>query len=204
MEILVVCESSGTVRDAFRNRGFNAWSCDLLVSDNNSPYHIQGDMFDTIDRHLDTLKLIICHPPCTYLCSSGLHWNKRIAGRQEKTVAALNDVRRLLSYPVPYIALENPVGCISTKIRKPNQYIQPYEFGHNASKKTGLWLKNLPNLVGNLYVPPRVVNGKKRWNNQTDSGQNNLGPSKNRWKLRSKTYQGIADAMAAQWGPVIN
>lgn len=204
MDVLIVCESSGTVREAFRRKGFDAWSCDLLPADDESPYHIQGDMFEVIDKNLSTIKLLVCHPPCTYLCSSGLHWNKRVEGRQEKTDAALNDVRKLLSYNVPYIVLENPVGCISTKIRKPDQYIQPYEYGHDASKKTGLWLKNLPKLKPTLYVEPRIVGNKKRWANQTNSGQNKLAPSKNRWKLRSKTYEGIADAMADQWSSIIS
>ena len=203
IEVLVVCESSGVVREAFRKRGFNAWSCDILPADDGSKYHIKGDMFKAIEKHKRDIKLLICHPPCTYLCSSGLHWNKRTPGRQEKTDAALKDVRRLLSYNIPHIALENPVGCISTKIRKASQYIQPYQFGHDASKKTGLWLKNLPLLKPTNSIAPRIVNGKKRWSNQTDSGQNKLGPSKDRWKERSKTYQGIADAMAKQWGGVI-
>jgi hypothetical protein len=200
-EVLVVCESSGVVREAFRKAGFDAWSCDLLEADDKSPYHIKGDMFDAIKAHTDHLKLLICHPSCQYLCGSGLHWNGRVEGRQEKTEAALDDVRRLLASPVDRIALENPVGCISTRIRKADQYIQPYEFGEDASKKTGLWLKGLPCLKPTIAVAPRVVEGgKKRWANQTDSGQNKLGPSDDRWKQRSKTYEGIASAMADQWG----
>lgn len=108
IDVLIVCESSGVVREAFRKRGFNAWSCDILPADDNSNYHIKGDMFDAIEKHIANIKLLICHPPCTYLCSSGLHWNKRTPGRQEKTDAALNDVRRLLAYDIPHIALENP------------------------------------------------------------------------------------------------
>lgn len=203
IEVLIVCESSGVVRNAFRKQGLNAWSCDILPADDKSPYHIKGDMFDAIEKHKTTIKLLICHPPCTYLCSSGLHWNKRIPGRQDKTDAALRDIERLLSYDIPFIALENPVGCISTKIQKASQYIQPYQFGHNASKKTGLWLKNLPLLKGTDDVAPRIVKGKKRWDNQTDSGQNKLGPSQDRWKERSKTYAGIANAMAQQWAPLL-
>jgi len=203
IEVLVVCESSGVVREAFRKEKLNAWSCDLLPADDGSKNHIQGDMFDALEQNKDTLKLIICHPPCTYLCSSGLHWNKRVDGRQDKTDSALGDVRRLLNYDIPFIVLENPVGCISTKIRPADQYIQPYDFGHDASKKTGLWLKNLPKLKFTEKIEPRLVGNKRRWSNQTDSGQNKLGPSADRWKERSKTYEGIARAMALQWGPVI-
>jgi hypothetical protein len=202
-EVLVVCESSGVVRNAFRRAGFDAWSCDLLPADDGSEYHIQGDMFRAIRRHRRRLKMLVCHPPCTYLCSSGLHWNARDPTRGAKTEAALAVVKRLLESPVPRIALENPVGCISTRIRRASQYIQPHDFGHDASKRTGLWLKGLPNLVATERVAPRVVDGKKRWANQTDSGQNRLGPSEDRWKARSRTYEGIADAMVKQWGPVI-
>ena len=143
---------------------------------------------------------MIAHPPCTYLCSSGLHWNKKFPDRQQKTEDALVFVRQLLSAPIPKIALENPIGCISTRIRKPDQIIQPHQFGHDASKATCLWLKGLPPLTPTAYVEPRIINGKKRWSNQTDSGQNKLPPSENRWALRSETYKGIALAMATQWG----
>jgi hypothetical protein len=144
--------------------------------------------------------LMVAHPPCTYLCSSGLHWNGRIPGRAEKTEEALEFVRALLFCDIPRIALENPTGCIGTRIRKSDQTIQPWQFGADASKATCLWLKGLPNLVPTSIVEPRIVNGKKRWGNQTDSGQNRLGPSDDRWKIRSETYLGIAEAMAAQWG----
>lgn len=120
------------------------------------------------------------------------------------TEDALAFVRLLLDAPIPRIALENPIGCISTRIRKPDQTIQPWQFGHDASKATCLWLKNLPTLKPTQEVAPRIVNGRKRWGNQTDSGQNRLGPSDDRWKIRSETYAGIADAMAAQWGPLCN
>ncbi len=144
---------------------------------------------------------MIAHPPCTYLSVSGIHWNKRRPERAAETEKALDFVRQLLEAPIPRIAIENPVGVISTAIRKPDQYIQPYQFGHNASKKTGLWLKNLPLLRPTAVVEPdRVVEGRPRWGNQTDSGQNRLGPSEDRWALRSETYSGIAEAMADQWG----
>lgn len=152
---------------------------------------------------------MIAHPPCTFLTVSGLHWNGRIDGRAEETEQALEFVRRLLGAPIKRIALENPVGCISTRIRKPVQTIQPYEFGADASKKTCLWLNGLMPLVkdpaqrvaGRMVEWPRG-SGKmvERWGNQTDSGQNNLTPSADRWALRSITYPGIATAMAEQWG----
>ena len=196
MRVLVACEYSGRVRDAFAARGHDAMSCDLLPTDQPGK-HYQGDIFDVIDDGWD---LMIAHPPCTYLCSSGLHWNKRIDGRQALTDEALEFVRRLLDAPVHRIALENPIGCISSQIRKPDQTIQPYQFGHDASKSTCLWLKNLPLLTPTELIAPRIVAGKRRWANQTDSGQNRLPPSADRWKIRSETYQGIAAAMAAQWG----
>ena len=198
MRVIVACEFSGRVRDAFIASGHEAVSCDLLPTESNGP-HYQGDVFDIID---DGWNLMIAHPPCTYLCSSGLHWNKRKPGRAAKTEEALEFVQRLLEVPIERIALENPVGCISTRIRKYDQAIQPWMFGDNASKNTCLWLKNLPPLVPTNIVEPRIVDGKKRWANQTDSGQNRLGPSEDRCKIRSATYAGIAAAMAEQWGPI--
>ena len=196
MRVLVACEYSGRVRDAFAARGHDAMSCDLLPT--NAPgKHYQGDIFDVLDDGWD---LMIAHPPCTYLCSSGLHWNKRIDGRQALTDDALAFVQRLLDAPISRIALENPIGCISSQIKKPDQTIQPYQFGHDASKSTCLWLKNLPVLTPTELIAPRIVAGKRRWANQTDSGQNKLPPSADRWKIRSETYAGIAAAMAAQWG----
>jgi hypothetical protein len=196
MKILIACEYSGTVRDAFLKLGHNAMSCDFLPTDALGP-HYQGNMFDIINQGWD---LMIAFPPCTYLCSSGLHWNKRTPGRQEKTDEAVEFVRSILNANVGKIAVENPIGCISSQIRKPDQIIQPWEYGENASKSTCLWLKNLPPLFPTKIIHPRIVNGKPRYDNQTDSGQNKLGPSDDRWKIRSKTYQGIADAMAQQWG----
>lgn len=198
MHVLVACEFSGTVRDAFAKRGHDAWSCDLLPAETPGN-HIQGDVLDVLGDGWD---LMIAHPPCTYLCSSGLHWNKRVPGRQALTEAALEFVRTLMNAPVPHIAIENPVGCIGTRIRKADQTIQPWQFGHDASKATCLWLKGLPRLVPTKLIEPRIVNGRTRWANQTDSGQNRLAPSPDRWKERSKTYQGIAEAMAEQWSAV--
>ena len=196
MRVLVACEYSGRVRDAFIAQGHDALSCDLLPTEVPGP-HYEGDVRDVIGNGWD---LMIAHPPCTYLCSSGLHWNKRRPERAAQTEAALEFVKLLMNAPIGRIALENPVGCISTRIRKPEQTIQPYWFGDDASKATCLWLKNLPLLRPTQMVEGRFVNGKRRWANQTDSGQNRLPPSSDRWKQRSETYLGIAAAMAAQWG----
>jgi len=170
-------------------------SCDLLPTEREGP-HYTGDVFDII---ADDWDLMVAHPPCTYLCSSGLHWNTKRPERAAQTADALAFVRRLLDAPIDRIALENPIGCISTQIRKPDQTIQPWMFGADASKATCLWLKGLPLLKPTGIVMPRIVDGKRRWANQTDTGQNRLPPSADRWKIRSTTYEGIANAMAAQW-----
>lgn len=196
MRVLVACEYSGVVRDAFLRGGHEAMSCDLLPTESPGP-HYQGDVRTILDVGWD---LMVAHPPCTYLSVSGMHWTKRGLRDPELTEEALDFVKDLMAAPVSRIAVENPVSIISSRIRKPEQIINPYEFGHDASKKTCLWLKNLPPLRPTAYVEPRMVNGKKRWGNQTDSGQNRLGPSEDRWKERSKTYPGIAEAMARQWG----
>lgn len=194
LRVLVACEYSGRVRDAFRALGHDAISCDLLPTDVQGPHH-QGDVLELLAR--EQFDLMVAHPPCTYLCSSGLHWNGRVPGRSEKTEDALEFVRALLDAPVPRIALENPIGCISTRIRKPDQTIQPWQFGHPESKATCLWLKGLP-LLQPTKILPKPASG--RWDNQTASGQNRLPPSEDRWKIRSATYEGIANAMASQWG----
>jgi len=193
--ILVACEYSGTVRDAFAQKGWEAWSCDLLPSDKPGN-HYQGDVRDMLNQHWD---LMVAHPPCTYLSVSGMHWTARGLRDPQLTEDALAFVRLLMDAPIRRIAIENPVSVISSRIRKPDQTIQPWQFGHDASKATCLWLKDLPALKSTAIVEPRIVNGKKRWANQTDGGQNKLPPSKDRWKVRSATYQGIADAMAEQW-----
>lgn len=197
MKILIGCETSGAVRRAFRERGHNAWSLDLLPADDGSEFHIQDDILNHLNDGWD---MMIAHPTCTYLCSSGLHWNKRVPGRAAKTEDALIFVEKLMAAPIAKIAIENPIGCIGTRIRPADQIIHPYMFGDDASKATCLWLQNLPLLKPTNYVQPRIVNGKSRWGNQTDSGQNRLPPSKDRWKIRSATYPGIAAAFAEQWG----
>jgi hypothetical protein len=196
LRVLVACEYSGAVRDAFIRAGHYAASCDILPSESPLGDHYQCDVLTILDHDWD---LMIAHPPCTFLCASGLHWNKRRPERAQQTEGALDFVRRLLDAPIARIALENPIGCISTRIRKPDQTIQPWQFGHDASKATCLWLKGLPPLTPTKHIAPRLVDGRKRWGNQTDSGQNKLPPSADRWKIRSETYQGIADAMANQW-----
>ena len=199
MRVLVACEYSGRVRDAFLDAGHYALSCDLLPTDSTYPRgeHYQGDVLNLLDEGWD---LMIAHPPCTYLSVSGMHWTTRGLRDPKLTEDALDFVRKLLDAPIERIALENPVSVISSRIRKPDQIINPYEFGHDASKKTCLWLKNLPKLASTNLIEPRIINGRKRWGNQTDSGQNKLAPSDDRWKIRSETYRGIAEAMANQWG----
>lgn len=182
MRVLVGCEFSGVVRNAFRNRGHEAWSCDLLPSDDNSPFHIQGDVLAVLNKGWD---LAIFHPPCTHLAVSGARWFKDKIQEQKE---ALDFVRLLLNAPVPRIALENPISIISSKIRKPDQIIQPWQFGHGETKATCLWLKNLPKLE-----PTNIVEGR-------EARVHKLPPSEDRWKLRSITYRGIAEAMADQWG----
>jgi len=198
-KILVACEYSGAVRDAFIGGGHDAWSCDLLPTDAPGP-HIQGDVTAVLAQGWD---LMIAHPPCTYLSVSGMHWTTRGLRDPQLTEDALAFVRLLLNAPIDRIALENPVSVISSRIRKPDQIVQPWMFGHDASKQTCLWLKNLPLLRPTSVVEPRIVNGKPRWGNQTGSGQNKLGPSADRWKIRSATYAGIAAAMAEQWGRLL-
>lgn len=193
MRVLVACEYSATVRDAFRARGHDAWSCDLLPTDGDPKWHIQGDVIELLR---DSWDLMIAHPPCTYLAVSGLHWNTRRPERAALTVEAIAFVRTLLAAPIPRIALENPVGCLSTAIRKPDQVIQPWQFGEDASKATCLWLKGLP-LLRHTNVLPGGRTARRA--NQTANGQNKLPPSPDRWKLRSTTYKGIAEAMASQW-----
>lgn len=182
MRVLVACEYSGRVRDAFLALGHNAMSCDLLPTDVNGP-HYQGDVFDIINDEWD---LMIAHPPCTHLAVSGArHFAaKQASGVQQE---ALEFVRRLLDAPIKYIALENPVSIISSKIRKPDQIIQPWMFGHGETKATCLWLKNLP-----LLTPTNIVEGR-------EARIHKMPPSADRWKKRSETYQGIAEAMAQQW-----
>lgn len=199
MKVLAACEFSGRVREAFRALGHDAWSCDLLPASDGSLFHYQCDVRKVLKQGWD---MLIAFPPCTYLCSSGMHWTTRGLRDPQLTEDAVQFVRHLLECQIPRVALENPVGAISTRIRKPDQIIQPHQFGEDASKSTCLWLRGLPPLTPTAHVAPRIVNGRKRWGNQTDSGQNKLAPSPTRWADRSQTYAGIARAMAIQWGKV--
>lgn len=193
MRVLIACEYSGVVRDAFAKRGHDAWSCDILPSDSPGN-HYQCDLLDLLQHgyHWD---LMIAHPPCTDIAVSGAAWFKeKIAdGRQQK---ALDFVKTLMEAEIDHIAIENPVSVISSKIRKPDQIIQPWQFGHMEQKKTCLWLTNLPKLIptNNVYEDMMLLPKNRR------ERLHYLPPSEDRAKLRSKTFQGIADAMAEQWG----
>lgn len=192
MKILVACEFSGVVRDAFSARGHDAWSCDLLPSERPGN-HLQRDVRDVMfwtdggsqrneRSHWD---LMIAHPPCTHLAVSGARWFKEKATEQAE---ALEFVRHLLNAPIPRIALENPISIISSRIRKPDQIIQPWQFGHGETKATCLWLKGLPKLQ-----PTHIVEGR-------EARVHKMSPGPDRWKERSRTFEGIAQAMASQWG----
>jgi len=181
MRILIACEFSGIVRDAFIARGHDAISCDLLPTERPGP-HIQGDVLDILDDGWD---MMIAHPPCTHLCVSGARWWK---DKKEEQFAAIKFFIALTRANINKICVENPVGIMSTWLKKPDQYIQPWQFGHGETKKTGLWLKNLPKLT-----PTDIVIGR-------EARIHRMPPSKDRGKLRSITFQGLADAMAEQWG----
>jgi hypothetical protein len=189
MKVLVACESSGTVREAFRSRGHDAWSCDLLPADDGSEYHLQADAVAVCAAQ--GWDLIIAHPPCTHLASSGARWfaEKRDDGRQQAGIALFEAIRDACG-GVPY-AIENPVGIMSTLWRKPDQIIQPWQFGHGETKATCLWLQGLP-----LLDPTDIVDGR-------EARIHRMPPSADRWKQRSKTYDGIAKAMAQQWGALL-
>ena len=193
MRVLVACEYSGTVREAFAKKGHDAWSCDLLPTDIPSDKHIQGDCLEAIASQ--KWDLIIGHPPCTFLTvSNSKNWKKLQANGKQQ--AAIDFVLAIWDADCPRICIENPVGALSTRSRmgKPSQYVQPFMFNHPEQKKTGLWLKGLPNLTPTNIID---VSGLPKKDVQR---LHYLPPSKDRWKLRSKTYQGIADAMADQWG----
>lgn len=228
--ILVGCEESQAIANAFRLLGFSAFSCDLKPCSGGHPeWHIQGDVFNAVscgyENNASTIQkpiitqngqiywikkwnAAIFHPDCTYMTVSGLHWNKHNLERAKKTESSLQFVSDLMALDIPCIAIENPIGYISSRIRKPEQIIQPYQFNDDASKATCLWLKGFPLLTHTGYFPPRIVDGKKRWSNQDDNGQNKLiidgkwiAFNDPRTKThRSKTYPGIASAIAKQWG----
>lgn len=200
LDILVACEESQEVTEALLKRGHNAISCDLEYDGDKGYPHYKGDVREILHAH--PWHMIIAFPPCTYLCNSGAYLMNHDKHRKFKMVRAANFFKLFLDHPCNFIAVENPI--MHNKAKEiigawPSQSIQPYEFGHDASKTTCLWLKNLPNLQPTKYIAPRIVNGYNRWANQTPSGRNALGPTPDRAKLRSKTYTGIAEAMAEQW-----
>lgn len=195
MKVLIACEYSGTVRDAFIARGHDAMSCDLLPTDKKGPHH-QGSVFDIIDQGWD---LMVAHPPCTYLCNSGVCWLDKKEGRRDQMKAGAEFFKQLLEADIPYIAVENPIMHKYAKAiigRGPDQIIQPWMFGHKEKKGTGLWLKGLPKLVpttdlkDETDILPKRLQQRIHWQS----------PGKDRWKVRSTTFKGIAKAMAKQWG----
>lgn len=183
MRVLVACEYSGRVRQAFRNRGHEAYSCDLLPSEDNSPYHFQTDVVDVIGNGWD---LLIAHPPCTHLAVSGARWFKDKKEEQQDALAFVYCL--MYEHEIKRVCIENPISIISSRIRKPDQIIQPWQFGHGETKATCLWLKNLPKLK-----PTKIVEGR-------EARIHKMAPSHNRWRERSRTYEGITSAMAEQWG----
>jgi site-specific DNA-cytosine methylase len=186
LRVLIACEFSGVVRRAFRALGHNAWSCDILPTDDGHDMHFQDDIRNVIGWA--KWDLMIAHPPCTHLAVSGARWFKDKLAEQAE---ALDFVRTLLDAPIPYIALENPISIISSRIRKPDQIIQPWQYGHGETKATCLWLKNLPKLT-----PTNIVEGR-------EARVHKMPPGPDRWKERSRTYEGIAAAMAEQWSAQI-
>lgn len=218
MRVLIGCEQFGKVREAFRARGHDAWSCDLKPTRDGSPFHFHGNVLAVLGNGWD---LAIFHPDCTYLTNSaewaykdpdfdrypGVGYHQKLkpgtlfgAERRKARTDAVAFVKTLLSAPIPRIAIENPIGHLTQHLGSADQTIQPHQFGDDASKATCLWLKNLPKLVSTNPVAPRLVDGKPRWGNQTDGGQNKLPPSADRAMLRAATYPGIAAACADQWG----
>lgn len=239
--MLIGCERSGVIRHAFRRMGHDAWSCDLAPSEDGSKFHLQGDVLAVLTQHAwvgenapKAWDIFGVHPSCQFLNSAGMHWTSRGKRDPIKTQEAILFAERCWEAGRQHaksMFLENPVGVLSTRsnLGKPQQIIQPYEFGEDASKSTCLWLHNLPSLTGTKFVPPRMFcrackacyhyQGEvkdccpncgaeaakhclPRWGNQTDSGQNRLAPSATRWMDRSRTYEGIAYAMAKQWGGI--
>lgn len=217
MRVFVGYESSGVVREAFRARGHDAWSCDFQEADDGSRYHLRGNVWDYIAADWD---LRIVHPTCTYLTNAaewaysdpdfkrypGVGYHQKVkettlvgSDRRRARRLALGEIKRLMALRGP-LCIENPKGVIGSRVRPPTQVIHPHQFGHDASKGTCLWLDGLLPLTPTKHIAPRMVNGRPRWANQTDSGQNRLSPSADRWKERSRTYEGIAQAMAEQWG----
>jgi site-specific DNA-cytosine methylase len=188
MRVLVACEFSGVVRRAFRAFGHDAWSCDLLPAEDGSPHHFQCDVRSVL-QSAGTWDIMIAHPPCTHLAVSGARWFR---GKEREQAEALEFVQMLMDAPAERICIENPVSVISSRIRKPDQIIQPWQFGHGEIKATCLWLKGLPKLT-----PTEIVSGRA-------PRVHHASPGPDRWKERSRTLPGIAAAMAGQWGSVVS
>lgn len=200
MRWLIACETSGLVRDALRARGHDAVSCDLKPSQRPGP-HIQGDAREALQQQWDGL---IAFPEFRYLTVSGMHWTRRGLRDPQLTEDAVEFAGLFFNAPIKFKCVENSVGILSTRFRKPDQTVQPYQFGHDASKRTCLWLWNLSRLTPTKFIEPRYVDGRPRWANQTDSGQNKLAPSDHRSADRAETFPGIADAMGAQWAAFLH
>lgn len=221
LRVLIGCERFGRMRDAFRRRGFDAWSCDTAADPSGSQFHIRGDVRRFLSDGWDGA---VFHPDCTFLtCSAewayqdpnfdrypGVGYHQKVkpetlvgAARRQARQDAVAFVFELRDAPIPKIAIENPLGHLSAAWRRPDQTVQPNEFGDDASKATCWWLKGLPPLVPTKHVAPRMVNGRPRWANQTDTGQNRLSPSDDRAMQRAATYPGLAEACAIQWGAAI-
>lgn len=188
MRVLVACEYSGRVREAFRRLGHNAWSSDLLPAEDGSPFHFEGDVRDLFGTGIKPWDLVVAHPPCTRLCNSGNRWRK---DRQLETTEAIAFFLMFTRLTCPW-AIENPIGIMSSVYRKPDQIVQPWQFGHGETKATCLWLNGLPPLT-----PTNIVDGR-------EAKVHRMAPGPNRWKERSRTYQGIADAMASQWSAALS
>ena len=200
VKVLVACEFSATVRDAFRARGHAAWSCDILPCEKGPAYHLEQDIREVLERKDLAWDLMIAHPPCTYLTVAANKWAKLRPERAAKTDEALAFVRLLMYAPVPRIAIENPVSVISGRIRPPDQTFQPWQFGHGEVKRTCLWLKNLPPLVPTATEQMSLGVTHKPMTRERSDRLHRLGPGPERWRERSRTFSGVAEAMAEQWG----
>jgi hypothetical protein len=200
VNILIGCEASQTILTEFRIKGFNAYSCDLEDSYGNLPeYHLKMDIFEALSSK--KWDLLIAHPPCTYLCTSGIHWNKKNPDRNILTNQALDFVKKLMDSPIKNICIENPISIISSRIRKPDQIIRPYQFGDDSTKATCLWLKNLPKLTPtNIVIPTKHITKNGSTYDKWWFDTCRISNLKERSRVRSKTFPGIAKAIAEQWG----
>lgn len=200
--VLIGCECSGIIREAFRRHGCDAWSCDLKPAEDNSPYHIQGDVLLLLEKPWD---LVIAHPPCTYLCSMGIWWNHKRPERWIDTKHAKDFFLKFVRRPLPRLVIENPVGYMNTHFRKPDQIIHPWQFGHEASKPTCLWLRGLPKIVPTCIVGKGKFYTKSNGSRMAAWSHRTSGTRKEeRASIASRTFPGIAEAMASQWSPLLS